>query len=177
MIQQLRGAFRRMFIENKDVKRRVLVIVGVVGIFLIALSEWLPRSDVNNGVKTGTQSVSVSDVEAALEKRVTALIGQVEGVGDCRVMVTLESGSRYVYAAEQSYETGNDSQTVNEKTLFVDTEQGPVGLLITEIQPTVKGVAVVCDGGDDPTVRERVVGLVGAALNLSSGRIFVVKQK
>lgn len=177
MIQQLRNTVQRLFGENKDKKRRLLVFLGLLGILLIALSEWLPRDSAGQDAKTTTQTLSVSEVETALEERIASLIGQVQGVGECRVMVTLESGSRFVYAAEQGYSEGTDTYTANEKTLFVDTENGPVGLLITEVQPTVKGVAVVCDGGDDPTVREQVIGLVSAAFNISSGRICVAKQK
>lgn len=176
MIQKLSNAAQRVFGESKDKRRRILVAVGLVGILLIALSEWFPRNSVKQSAKH-TQTLSASEVESALEKRIASLIGQVQGVGDCRVMVTLESGSRFVYAAEQGYSEGTDSYTASEKTLYVDTENGPVGLLVTEIQPTVKGVAVVCGGGDDPTVREQVIRLVSAAFNISSGRVCVAKQK
>ena len=41
----------------------------------------------------------------------------------------------------------------------MDTENGRQGLLVTEIQPTVKGVVVVCQGGDDPVVQEGLQAL------------------
>ena len=39
--------------------------------------------------------------------------------------------------------------------------------------PEVKGVVVVCEGGDDPLVVRKVVDTVKVALNLSSSRISV----
>lgn len=178
MIEQMKTSFRRLFAQNKDKKLRFLVILGLVGILLIALSEWLPRRSSQEDADTSTDgTVSVTQVEAALEERITALIRQVDGVGDCRVMVTLESGSRFVYAADQTYSGTADNYSSSEKMLLIETDSGPVGLLVTEIQPSVKGVAIVCDGGGDPAVCQQVTGLVSAAFNISSGRVCVAKQK
>ncbi len=173
MIQHLRKKWQQWLGENSDKKMRLLMIAGLAGILLIALSEWLPQKD-DPADAPSAATVTAAQVETALENRITALIRQVQGVGECRVLVTLESGSRYVYAADSSYAVGT-TETGSEKTLLVDTDAGPVGLLVTEIQPTVKGVAVVCTGGDDPSVRAQVTGLICAAFNLSSGRVCVAK--
>ncbi len=177
MTEQIKAPFRRLFAQGKDKKLRLLVILGLIGILLIALSEWLPRRPRAETEQPTDGTVSVAQVEAALEERITALIGQVDGVGDCRVMVTLESGSRFVYAADRTYNDTAENNSGSEKTLLVETDSGPVGLLVTEIQPSVKGVAIVCDGGGDPAVCRQVTGLVSAAFNISSGRVCVAKQK
>jgi stage III sporulation protein AG len=52
-----------------------------------------------------------------------------------------------------------------------------VGLLLTRIQPTVKGVAVVCGGADDSAVCQRVVDVVTTAFHISDRRVCVVKQE
>lgn len=178
MTEQIKVSFRRLFGQGKDKKLRLLVVLGLIGILLIALSEWLPRRGEKAGDEQPTDSVvSVAQVEAALEARIAALIGQVDGVGECRVMVTLESGSRFVYAADRTYNSTTENDSGSEKTLLVETDGGPVGLLVTEIQPSVKGVAIVCDGGGDPAVCRQVMNLVSAAFNISSGRVCVAKQK
>ncbi len=177
MTEQIKASFRRLFAQNKDKKLRLLVILGLIGVLLIALSEWLPRRPREEEEQPTGGTVSVTQVEAALEERIAALIGQVDGVGDCRVMVTLESGSRFVYAADCTYNSTAENESGSEKTLLVETDSGPVGLLVTEIQPSVKGVAIVCDGGGDPAVCRQVTGLVSAAFNISSGRVCVAKQK
>ena len=46
---------------------------------------------------------------------------------------------------------------------------------MTEVQPVVKGVVVVCDGGDDPVVQQRVIDAVTTALDITSVRVCVVK--
>ena len=142
---------------------RWLLVIGLVGMLLIGLSEWVGTAPKE---EPGDCVVSVQQVEEALEQRLTALLSRVDGVGDCYVMVTLEQGVQQVYASERS--SGSES------VLTVSTDSGPVGLLITEIQPIIKGVVVVCDGAEDEEVRERVTAAVATAFNLSSRRVYVL---
>lgn len=152
---------------------RWLFWLGLAGVLLIALSEWLPR-DADRAEDTVT--VTEQQVEQALEQRIAALLSSVEGVGRCRVMVTLESGTQTVYAADTHLITEGEMQTVDTSVLRVDTDAGPVGLKLTAIQPTVKGVAVVCDGGGNEAVCRRVTQVVTTAFHISERRVCVVKQ-
>ena len=66
-------------------------------------------------------------------------------------MVTLENGVEYVYASQQKVntdrteDTASDSNKISQRDgteqniIIVDTDNGRQGLLVTEIQPTVKG--------------------------------------
>ena len=69
----------------------------------------------------------------------------------------------------------SERMDTKESVIIVDTENGRQGLLVTEIQPTVKGVVVVCRGGDQPIVQERIVSTITTALNISSKRVCVTK--
>ena len=170
------GWLKRWQSWSKDKVVRYLLWIGLAGIFLIALSEIFPREKGKDTADSVT--VSGDQVEAALEQRITALLRQVEGVGSCRVMVTLESGSRAVYAADTVSATGADgSVSLSESYLKVETDTGPVGLLLTHVQPTVKGVAVVCDGGGNAAVQQRVIQVVSTAFHISERRVCVVKQE
>ncbi len=167
------AAVQRFFFEGSARKRRLLMLLGVAGILLIAGSELLPRRTADGDVSAPTATLSAAQVERALEERLTALLSRTAGVGHCQVMVTLERGAQFVYAADRTLsDTGS-----TEKTLTVETETGPVGLLVTEVQPAVKGVAVICDGGGDERVREQVSALVTAALDISGRRVYVAKRE
>ncbi len=157
---------------------RCIVIVGVIGILLIFLSEILPA-----GEKTAeTATVDTDAYIRTLEERLTETVSRIDGVGACRVMVTLENGVKYVYASEEK--TGSDYKTEgdtlsraddNEQSvILVQTDQGYEGLLVTELQPTVKGVVVVCEGGGDAVVQERVRAALCAVLNVTDKRVCVV---
>lgn len=157
---------------------RLLLIAGGIGIGLILLSEFLPAG----GEETPVLSTTTEDYVQQLEQRLTGVVGSIHGVGKCRVMITLENGVEYVYASEEKagsdYSTEGDrlSQTDDSESsiILVQTAEGYEGLLVTELQPTVKGVVVVCEGGDDERVQARVTEAVTAVLNITAKRVCVV---
>lgn len=166
MVQEKRGFLSRFHLSG-DRKYRWLTLLGLAGILLVGLSEWLSPGQTTPADEP--TAVSAAALETALEERITALLARVQGVGDCRVMVTLEQGVQQVYATDTSLTSAGSS----EQTLTVATDTGPVGLLLTEVQPVVKGVAVVCAGGGDPAVCEQVTGLIATVFNISSRRVCV----
>ena len=115
------------------------------------------------------------------------MVGNIDGAGQNRVMVTLENGVQYVYATEQKTgsnrveDTGDSSNRLSqqddseESVIVVDAEDGRKGLLVTELEPIVKGVVVVCEGGDQEDVQQRVSQAVTTALNITSKRVYVTK--
>lgn len=170
MIQQISGLLSRLR-KPGDKKYRWLILLGLAGVLLVGLSEWLPSRKAETPVAdTGNATLSAAAVEAALEERIGLLLTRVQGVGDCQVMVTLEQGIQQIYAADTAVSTAGSSEQI----LTVATDNGPVGLPVTQVQPVVKGVAVVCTGGGDPVVCGRVTELVATVFNISSRRVCVV---
>lgn len=167
---------------QSDKGRRWLIVIGAIGVLLLALPEILPSKGAQVMVET-----SAEEFVQKTEERLGGILGSIEGAGKCQIMITLENGVEYVYATEQKTNTDrqeNSDDTSNkvvqrddseETVILVDTENGRKGLLVTEIQPTVKGVVVVCEGGDREEVRERVIQAVTVALNISSKRVCVTK--
>lgn len=172
------GRLKTLFQGGKGVK--VALALGLGGMLLILLSEWIPF-----GGET-KQEVSVVTAEQyceAVERRLGDLLEDMDGVGTCRVYVTLESSVEYVYATEQkeNADTNKNGEQISEKAdtqekiVLIKGENGETGLLLTELQPQVKGVVVVCDGGGNAAVTERVKAVVTTALNISARRVCVTK--
>ena len=59
--------------------------------------------------------------------------------------------------------------------LVEDAEGHSQALPTTTVEPKVRGVAVVCQGADDPLVATRVTEAVTTALGISSNRVCVVR--
>ena len=160
----------------------VVTAAGLLGILLIALPGFLSHES------TATVSgVTTQEYVEQLEERLCRVIGRIDGAGECSVMITLENGVEYLYAtegktgssrAEKSNDSGSDrtqADSSQDSVILVDTGNGKQGLLVTEIQPTVKGVVVVCAGGDRPAVQQRVTQAVMTVLHVSSSRVCVTK--
>lgn len=149
--------------EQKRVK--LLVLMGLAGLALLAVSAWLPAEST---ASPAVQGESTADYAAQLEQRLTALISRVEGAGKAVVMVTLESGSESVYA------TDTDSDGSSTHVLLGSGRAD--GLVETVQTPRILGVAVVCEGGGSAAVQGRVTALLEALTGLGASHITVAKM-
>ena len=153
---------------RRDKNRAALAVaVGVLAMLLILISELLPQAD--KTVSSG-QEQSALAYQTQLEQRLEKLISQMSGAGKTTVMVTLETGEEAVYALDT---LSGDLQSQNTHVLLDD------GSARTETvcQPQIRGVAVLCDGGDDVRVAARITELLTSLLDLPSNRICVEQRK
>ena len=170
-------------------KKNWLFFVGLAGICLIFLSDILfgGREGSTGAARQSTQqAVSAATGVQELETRLTEMLESVQGAGKVQVMITLESAGETVYARDEQSDTqttqdGSDGVTDRKESyksehIIVDAADGKQPLVETHIEPEVKGIAVVCEGGDDITVIKRITDLVSVVLGLSTNRICVTKM-
>lgn len=133
-----------------SLKRKwILVLLGALGIGLVLLGGSM------NG-KTSTQNAtSQADLyESAyrkeLEESIAALCKKIQGAGNVTVMITLSDGNSYTYSG---------------------------GKQVEHRLPTVLGVAVICEGGNNERVKQEITQMVSALLDIGTHRIYVGKSK
>lgn len=161
--------------------RNIIVGVGVLGIALIFLSG-LFHSPETPKAKTDTEPPAAQEYAKEMEQKLTTLVGGIQGAGETQVLVTLERSAEQVYATEEktSTQTQSDSSGGSAEKSYIlvkDADGAQKALEITEVQPIIKGVVVVCQGGDNPAVQQNVINAVTTALDLSSARVCVIRAK
>ena len=146
----------------------VLLVIGL-GVVLMALPTTGQRDKGQEGAQAPAEGF---DLEAFEEKMERAL-SQVEGAGEVRVVLTLDSDGRQILAQDQERdrEGGGSSTTV---TVGRGSGQQEVVPLQT-LAPEFRGALVVCQGGDRADVRLAVTEAVSVLTGLSSDRITVAK--
>ena len=149
-----------------------LFALGLAGILLIFFSE-LPSA-------SRTQAQSAEYIQE-MEEKLTSILQQVQGAGQVHVMVTLEATGQSVYAQDEelSSSTGQDGQrqsSTRTEHVILDSGTGKTPLLEQAYEPEVRGVAVVCEGGDDILVIGRITELVSMVLGIPTNRICVTKM-
>lgn len=164
----------------KDDKKRInlLLASGLAGMLLLCVSEWLPGGQSASGAQQPAQQVQTeADYEQQLETRLAALIRAMDGAGETVVMVTLDCGEETAYAADiQEEKTSDDtrSSTTRQHTHVLAGTQ-PV---VQSVQaPQVRGVAVLCQGGDDAGIQRRITELVSALTGVGASHITVNKMQ
>lgn len=181
-------------LAENDIWRKVILILGFSGIALIFLSGLFQNHDskaTNAQAEEEPTKTTAQEYTQQVEKSLTELIGNINGAGSVKVLVTLERNTQYVYATEEKKTTQstqdqaanatvknqeNDSRET--KYILVKGADGSQqALAVTEVEPIVKGVVVVCEGGNQPAVQKDIIDAVTTALNLSSARVCVIKAK
>ena len=139
-LKELRGLL------TDDKKLTVALIVGAVLILFLSLG----------GLKSGEAEAADrpyedrSAYEAELERRLTDILSEIEGIGELSVMVTLDTSEQTEYGKNED-------------------------MLLSVKMPQVRGVIVVCGGGDSVIVQEKVVRAVTGVFAVSSTRVSVIK--
>lgn len=138
-----------------------LLLIGLVaGVVLLILGNQADKApDESDNV---SEEFSFEAYEKSLSDRLAVMLGKVEGVSSVHVMLTLERGY-----SEELAKDGEAYLTVKHS----DGAEGTVTL--SREAPEVKGVAVICKGGDDPDIQKQLIEMIAALYNLSSSRIFV----
>ena len=123
----------------------MIIAAGIIGIALIFLSNYI-------GTDSGREDdkFSVTTYSTKIESDLESVIGKIQGAGKTNVLLTMENSVEYVYLGDSTTKT-------------------------KEIQPHIRGVLVVCEGGDEPVVVERVTDAVCKALNISTAKVCVTK--
>lgn len=169
---------------NQDKKIKIFVAIGIIGIVLIAMTTFIPKKQ--EPVVAKATDATIEEYEQRLENQIMELVTSIQGVGKAKVMVTLKNGVEYVYAKEEKQNTDTtngalgDNQTVQQrdnyeqKTILVEDQDGRKKALIrTTLEPTVRGVVIVCEGGDDIYVQQKVIDAVKTALGIGSNKVCV----
>lgn len=154
-------------------KTFICFVSGILGILLIFASEALVKSPKKEKQSEKTY-VSYSN---ETEEKLADIISKVEGAGKTKVFLTIEESEEYVYAQNISSDRKDSTQENEEKEyVIVDGNGGKNGLLVKTVNPKIRGVAIVCEGGEDPAVQQRIYSCVSASLGISMARISISKM-
>ena len=172
---ELKNQFGEMLHKlKKDKKALLTVAIGVLGMLLVLLSE-LPMSD--DGADKKENMSQGEFYRDDLERETEKLISQIEGAGKVSVMLTYEATEETVWAKDANKKSEGEGGTdTEERYIIVDTSDGESGLAIKVIYPRIRGVAVVCSGGEDPVVNSRIKALVSALFDIGSNRISIARR-
>lgn len=168
MVDTLKDKLEKLLQRIPESKRKVLIIVCVGFLLLICvLPEINIKTDSGDNAEPSEFQIQNSYIEQT-EQRLCELISSISGAGKTKVMLTLESSQENVYAA--------DINSEKSEYVVIKTDSGEGGMLLKVIRPEIRGVAVVCEGGDKARVKVDIINAVSSSLGISSTRISIAKM-
>ena len=152
-------------------KYKYVLLVLVLGICFMLLPE--RREELPN-----TTQINASTVPETVSDQLETILSQIHGVGKVRVMLTESTGAQTVYQTDRDEDRTDSSTSVRVETVIVnDSNRVQTGLIKTVTPPTYLGAIIVCQGGDQPSVRLAVAQAVSSVTGLGTDRITVLKMK
>ena len=162
-------------------KPKNVLIIGLVGIGLIVLSSLFSSGESKKeNVKTG--EMTAEEYKTILEEDIKETVTDITGSKNVSVVITLESGIKYSYAdireetlteKKENEKESTDNETKSGYITVKTAEGGEQALLVTTQMPKVRGVAIVCDGGDNEQIAEKIQNAVMSALDISSKKVYI----
>ncbi len=146
---------------KKNAKLWIILIGALAGVVLLVAG----GAEKESKIKTDTESMALTEYSETVEKKIHEICSKVKGVSNVSVAVSFDSGFEYVYAKND-----DDGDIV-----VIGSGSSKSAVKVTEKPPTIGGIGIVCKGGGDPTVQKRLLGLLSAAFNVSSSKIYIAE--
>ena len=165
------------FLDSLSGKKKslILTLAGIIGLMLIIFGTFGEKKDEQEDVsKNSQEKVSTLEYIQALENKIGNIAEQITGSGNVRVIVSVSSGTEYIYVSNEKLGENSSSK----EYITVRTESGADELILfKEIYPEVTGVSVACKGGDSPEIQAKLIAVISTSLNVGSNRICIVGIK
>lgn len=160
-----------------------LGIVVLCGVLLVLAGDLFSAKNKNRSEEMtesplagneGTSDTMTKDYCESIKEELVDVLEGVEGVGEVQVMVTVSaSGEKVTLKDNKSHENTAEEETV----LIEDGERGNVPYVVQEREPELEGVVVVCEGGDDASVKKEITEAVSALFAIETHKIKIMKSK
>ena len=154
-------------------KYAVFVVLIGAGLLL-----WPSGGTKETSTAQSTAVAALGDPEA-LQEEMEEILSHISGVGEVRLLLTVETdGERQLAGNTETSYSGSASAPEDfsrswEAVMAQDGGQTPV--VTTTRYPTYRGALVVCQGGDQASVRLAVTEAVTALTGLPADRVSVAK--
>ena len=182
----------------RHMRKDQILIFFLVGVLLLVIA--LPsgtkekekdsrHSEIDGEEAVGTQAEE-QDYARYLERRLEETLSQLDGAGDVRGMVTLQSSAQKIVEKDTQGErdaiTEEDSQggrRTSENTSHQETtvyegmgEKSQEPYVSKELTPRVEGVVVLAEGGENALVKRNITEAIQALFGIDTHKIRIMKK-
>jgi len=177
--------------NNGEFVRNILVLL-IIGVMVFILADIMgsgrnKEANIIKSVNDESYNNMPNDYTTVLERKLEDILSRLKGVGEVKVMITLEETEEVVPAFnttknnETTKETDSQGGTreIIREDMTIQVVTGDEGspIVLKEIKPTIRGVIVIAEGADDLSVKEMLYEAVKTALGIPGNRVEVYSGK
>ena len=167
-----------------DKKITLLIIAAAACILLLVLSGFAGEKgeDLPEASQTASAELSAKYIKDK-QRELESLLATIDGAGEVRVMLTLDSFYEKDYSKEflskdEANGENNSKSEYTESIVTLKNGSNSEQALVAKIyEPQIRGVAVTAEGGGSAAVKRAITDTVCAVFGISSTRVSVEKMK
>lgn len=171
-------------------KLAIIVACGVV-LVLCSVDSSTNENSKEDAIPEGEYEYNADEYEKEMEDRLKELLESMDGVGAVQVMVTVKATTQKVVLTENPYTSSaleesdgeggvrtSKEESMDYNTVYVtDSNGNTVPYVLNEIMPEVEGVAIIAEGGDSPTIKDKINTVVKSLFDIEANKISISKMK
>ncbi len=169
----LKEKILNIFEKIKNNKKIQILLLGlVVSVILLVYIAYFTNESSEEKTKQNDVLYSTSTEEYIdqLECKLEDVLSYIEGAGKVNVAITVSSGFVYEYAYEEVSKDSLSSNSKSSNLILVNNE--PV--VVSVNYPTISGILVVAEGGDDIKVKLGILESVQTLLEVTNENITIL---
>lgn len=168
--------FKKFFDGKQSRISAFIIVLGCIGLLLVFLSEFIPKEDQTSKENSSAEFTDFYEKETLLENRLENIISKINGAGKTKVMLTFASSEEYFYAENHTEEKDDNEVKTENEIIIIEVENGEKPVFITKNEAEIRGVFVICEGGKNALVREKIIEALCALLDIPSNRVSVAEM-
>lgn len=194
--------FKKEADGDKDHKRKIENLVVLVILIIVTL---IVINQIWNGQEEGKQSMQNEEVDdkvlasqeitenmisgsnsTDLESSLETILGNIEGVGKVKVLITYSESSQTVpmfnedtsISATEETDTNGGSRKISQENtkkevIYQEVDGEKIPITQSVIMPTIEGAIITAAGAGNATVKSNIIQAVEAATGLATHKIQV----
>ena len=194
--------FKKEADGDKDHKRKIENLVVLVILIIVTL---IVINQIWNGQEEGKQSMQNEEVDdkvlasqeitenmvsssssTDLENSLETILGNIEGVGKVKVLITYSESSQTVpmfnedtsISATEETDTNGGSRKISQENtkkevIYQEVDGEKIPITQSVIMPTIEGAIITAVGAGNATVKSNIIQAVEAATGLATHKIQV----
>ena len=187
--------------KNKRKIENLVVLVIVIIVTLIVINqiwngqeegkqsmqnEQIDEDKVLASQKTMDQDTSSTASSTDLESNLESILGNIQGVGKVKVLITYSESSQTVpmfnedtsISATEETDTNGGSRKISEENtrkevIYQEVDGEKIPITQSVIMPTIEGAIITASGAGNATIKSNIIQAVEAATGLATHKIQV----
>lgn len=172
------------------------IFLFTLGLLLLSLSKIFTEADYNQRKSESKgyqqipqQLIENQSYESRLERQLSELLSQVEGVGNVNVMIVLEDETliepafNTIDTEKTSEEKDNEGgvRTIvekqrNQQLVLLRKNGEEEAMVLKKTAPKIKGILIVADGASSSKIREKIIKSTATLLDIPTYKISVLAR-